>query len=176
MPRGDRVDAPRRADRVIDHEYLTGLLTQGLPGPEIVKKYHESGRGHIAISSVYAYRHHLGLPPMRSMHLDLIPWKLAAGHSNKYPAQMLRLESRHRNGGPLTAKEEDKRDRFMRMLEAKNIVVHYDPKNPLAHNGWAYVEKRDWDDVIRNPFRDDRGRRIENPRGLRSGAAEVHAE
>lgn len=170
--RGDRAGAPKRADRQIDREFLTELLNEGLPGPEVVNRYRESGRGVIALNSVYAMRHHLGLPPLREQHLELLPWKMKPNHNSGFPAQMLRLESRHRRGETLSKDDEGKRARFVRRLEREGIVVDYNPANPEYHEGWAYVERRPGIDVdlIRDPFRDDKGNFIERPRGLRSGA------
>lgn len=76
---------------------------------------------------------------------ETIPWQVRVTHLKEYPARMLRLLSRRREGAPLSTNEDRRLDDWLARLKSDDAVVAY---NPSSENGFYYVEKNDETDGL----------------------------
>lgn len=172
MARGDASNAHARRDRWVDQDLIVKLGREGVSGADVVRAHIAAGHGRIALATVYSTWHRHGVEPRKTRHDDAIPWVLREGHSGSYLAQMLRAYAREQNGQGNTPGVQTRLDRFKKARERENNVVHYDPEDTRAKDGWLYTDRREGIDtgLIRNPWFTDRGARIPRPAGLRAGA------
>lgn len=66
----------------------------------------------------------------------VIPWSIDDRHSQEWPARMLRLIARKRAGEPLDLRDQQRLQRWRRMLDQDRAVVAY---CPAATPGFYYV-------------------------------------
>ena len=71
---------------------------------------------------------------------DVIPWGVRPDHAKEYPARMLRLLKRRREGVPLTRSEDERLDGWLSKLDRDHAVIGY---NPSSVFGFYYIEKND---------------------------------
>jgi hypothetical protein len=167
--------------RRYDYELLQNLTHPGATAADVAAAYEKETGEKISAGVVYSIwtRHKMTSREVNAY--TLVPWELGPDRRSKSgrPAQMLRAEARRRAGQVVSPKEEKKLDLFLALLWREGRVVHHDLKHPEANaGGWMYVPRRkgvdlDW---IRDPFKDDRGRAIKSPKGLRNGARPSHVD
>ena len=95
------------------------------------------------------FRHRRGLTRRKTQNDDLIPWKLRDEHRFAYPALMLRLEARRREGKTIRAVDQGRLTNWLQRLDDDGVVVAYDPDDA---EGVSYVPRDDQDtDIVRQP-------------------------
>lgn len=95
------------------------------------------------------FRRRRGLHRRITRNDDLMPWHVKEEHRWAYPAAMLRVEARRRDGRELREQDESRLRSWLKMLADENVVVHYDPD---TSEGFFYVPRDEADrDIIRQP-------------------------
>lgn len=80
---------------------------------------------------------------------ELIPWRVRKEHQKAYDLWMLRTLARQRRGKELTEDTARRLSNWLKNLDERGIVIHYDPSNPA---GFLWVTRKPEDtDVIRQP-------------------------
>lgn len=85
-----------------------------------------------------------GLSTDKARYSDELPWRVRPEHAKEYPARMLRLLGRRRNGGEMSERDSQRLDSWLAKLKAERAVVAYDPEHP---DGFAYVPRQPGDGV-----------------------------
>jgi hypothetical protein len=118
-------------------EELKRLVTMGLTHQQIVDYLQEKQGLKVSRSSVSAALSRAGLTEREGMrYKDELPWRIKAEHLTQYPARMLRLLGRRRQGIELTDDEDGRLDAWLESVEEREIVVAYAPDN----GGFIYVD------------------------------------
>ena len=92
----------------------------------------------VSRSTVSAALSRAGLTADGVRYDETLPWRVKVQHIKEYPARMLRLLGKRRNGGDLTADETKRLDSWLAMLEQNDAVVAYAPE---ATQGFHYVDR-----------------------------------
>ncbi len=96
-----------------------------------------------------AFRRRKGLDRRNTRADELLPWKVNPEHRHLYPALMLRLEGRLRDGRPIDPVKMRRLESWKQSLAEDNLVVHYDPE---TEEGFFYIPREEQDtDLIRKP-------------------------
>lgn len=140
-------------------ELIKWLRDERLTNAEAAARYLHRDGIELSSAAISMFRTRNNLDPIRNTHSALLPWTVSMEHRGLYPAQMLRLEGRLRNGDDITDTKRDALERWKVKLAAEDAVVHYDADTP---QGWHYVPRReDVDsDLIRDPGLDDEGKPV----------------
>ena len=80
---------------------------------------------------------HAGLSKPRPRYDVELPWRVRTEHITAYPARMLRLLGRKRQGGSLTGKEEAQLQSWLTGLQQHRLIVGYDPDDDA---GFHYID------------------------------------
>lgn len=95
------------------------------------------------------FRHRRGLDRRTTQNDELIPWRLNDEHRFAYPALMLRVEGRRREGKQIRREDLGRVTSFVQNLRDNNLVVAYDPD---TEEGFSLVPREPGDvDIIRRP-------------------------
>ena len=137
-------------------ELIKWLRDERLTNAEAAARYLARDGIELSSAAISMFRTRNNLDPIRNTHHALLPWVVAMEHRGLYPAQMLRLEGRYRNGDDISSIKRTALERWKVKLAVEDAVVHYDADTP---QGWHYVPRRvDVDvDLIRDPALDDGG-------------------
>lgn len=95
------------------------------------------------------FRHRRGLDRRTTQDDELIPWRLEDHHRYMYPALMLRIEGRRRQGKDIRREDLGRVKNWLAQLKDNALVVDYDPATP---EGFALVPRlADDADIVRLP-------------------------
>ncbi len=134
---------------------------------KIVERLRRAGKGPAEISRILRSEHGVDVTPAaisvwasrrgeterKKKYDDLFPWTVSRDHYHKYPAVMLRMESRRRAGEPIPPHMAANLDRWIKRLKDEGLVVHYDRDlEPF----WFYVDAEEGDDLVHRPDEDPR--------------------
>ena len=137
-------------------ELIKWLRDERLTNAEAAARYLHRDGIELSSAAISMFRIRNNVHPIRNTHSELLPWTVAIDHRGLYPAQMLRLEGRYRNGDDITDIKRKALERWKVKLAGEDAVVHYDADTP---QGWHYVPRREGvdSDLIRDPNLDDKG-------------------
>ena len=107
---------------------LQRLLDQGYSHADIVQYVFDTTGERVSRTSVSAAISRAGLSKPQSRSQETIPWRVKVEHIRDYQARVLRLLGRRMEGQSLNELETKRLDSWLRMLEADNAVVVYDPQ------------------------------------------------
>ena len=140
-------------------ELVRWLRDERLTNAEAAARYLARDGVELTSAAISMFRIRNNLDPIRNTHHALLPWTVSLEHRGLYPAQMLRLEGRVRNGDDITDIKRDALERWKAKLVAEDAVVHYEADTP---QGWHYVPRREGvdSDLIRDPAWDDEGKPV----------------
>lgn len=119
---------------------LRRLLDQGYSHADIVQYVFDTTGERVSRTSVSAAISRAGLSKPQSRFTETIPWRVKVEHIRDYPARMLRLLGRRREGQPLNEEETQRLDSWLEQLANDNAVVGYDPEV-----GFGYIDRCDDD-------------------------------
>lgn len=129
---------------------LQKMLDAGMTHQEIADEIAKRTGEPVARSTVSAAISRAGLSGTMPRYREVIPWKVKVGHLNEYPARMLRLYGRRRDGYSLTDEEAKRLESWLLMLDSENAVVGYDPDN--EEQGFHYVLSQTGDGYMDIPI------------------------
>lgn len=121
---------------------LQRLLDQGYSHADIVQYVFDTTGERVSRTSVSAAISRAGLSKPQSRFQETIPWRVKVEHIRDYPARMLRLLGRRREGQPLNETENKRLDSWLAQLASDNAVVVYDPEQ-----GFGYADRAEDDPV-----------------------------
>ncbi len=114
------------------------IQDEGLTHQQIADRVYLTTGERVTRSSISAALSRAGLSKNTLRYNEEIPWRVSVGHIVEYPARMLRLLGRQRNGLTISDNEAGRLESWLEKLEADNAVVGYDPDSQY---GFYYVEK-----------------------------------
>jgi predicted metal-dependent hydrolase len=118
---------------------------EGLTHQQIAERVFVETGNTVSRSTVSAALHRAGLTKPTSRYRDELPWTVAVQHITEYPARMLRLLGRQREGQPLSDTDQRRLANWLQKMEDEHAVVAYDP---TSRYGFYYVEKDDTTDGL----------------------------
>lgn len=127
--------APRKLPPV---EELARLVDAGWTHQQIADHVYATTGQKVTRASVSSALSRAGRTTDKPRYTETIPWRVRQPHLTEYPARMLRLLGRRRNGDELTANETQRLEHWLRALAEANAVVGYDPDN--LEQGFHYVD------------------------------------
>jgi hypothetical protein len=116
-----------RNARLPDISVVLKLLADGMSNRQIGERYEVSGEAvRLALK-----RHGVQLPRLRNNHAQYIPWHVRSDHANDALVCRLRIYSKHRQGIPLSERDQKILDDFEAFMNGANVYelelsVHYD--------------------------------------------------
>ena len=128
---------------------LRALFNAGWTYDDIAEANERSEGWKPSRSAVLRKYQEMGMPPRRSIHHDLLPWRVAPEHSDSLIRHMLGAEARYRQGNALSPTDRKLISRLHDMLVGRGtlMVVDYHPET-----GFSLVLRDDGDaDIIRSP-------------------------
>lgn len=125
-------------------------IAEGRTYQWMVEEYARKYNKEITKSAFANVRARMGLERRISRNEDLMPWTVKEEHRWEYPAVMLRVEGRRREGRTLRDVDAKRLESWKATLLDNGLVVHYDPS---TEEGWFYVPAREGidTDLIREP-------------------------
>lgn len=155
--------APRQLP---DNETLKRLRQQGWTYEDIANEYG------VTKGAVYLQLQSAKATKKRPSYKHLIPWTVASEHAYAHPAMMLRLLGRRQNGDSIPDVKGRMLDKWLRELEAANVVVCYhrdmmpNPASPKT-GGWYYSTRKPEDGASLIRFDEDtRAPKVSNPKAV----------
>lgn len=133
-----------------DHTTLRRLRTQGYTQRDIAQTYGATE------SAVWKALMRAGYTEPQVTYKDILPWDIAEAHKATAVMERFRSIVKQHKGAPLRPDEEVLLKRWLRDLEANELVVNYHPAAPpnsaSTKGGFYYVPKEAGDDwIIRRP-------------------------
>ena len=125
--------------KVQNETELLRWFEQGKTYAEMKRLYWEKYNLEVGISMFANFRRRRGLDLRIARDSELIPWAVKPEHAHHHSVHMLRIEARRRAGLPLTPRQEETLEGFLRTLEDEDAVVHYDPD---TEQGFFRVSRR----------------------------------
>lgn len=142
-----RVRDKRR--KIVDMGEIKRWYDEGKTYRWMVEEYRRKYGIEITVSGLAQIRSRQGWERRCERYDDLLPWRVREEHLTGYAAVMLRAEARRRRGEAIHPQYADRLPGWLRHLEERNVVVHYEPDL-----GWFYVPREVYDDdIIRRPER-----------------------
>lgn len=139
------------ASKIVDEGEVIRWMKEGKTYSWMVEEYQRKYNIETVPSLWSNFRARRGLPRRITRDDDLIPWHVQPQHRWAYPLAMLRAEARRRSGRELRPIDQQRVDGWLRGMDEKNVVLHYDPELP---EGFFYVPREKTDtDIIRQPPR-----------------------
>jgi hypothetical protein len=142
----------RAGGRWMTAQKLRALFAAGLTYDEIAEANERAEGWKPSRAAVKRKYEAMGMPPRRTSHKDLLPWKERPEHNSSIFRYMLQAESRARKHQQLSDTDKKWIARLHELLfgRGKLMVVDYHPDI-----GYFLVEREDWDDdIIRRPRSD----------------------
>lgn len=137
------------ASKIVDEQEVIRWFAEGKTYQEMCQIYLEKYNIETVPSLWGNFRRRRGLSRRSVLNEELIPWSVKPEHRSAYPLAMLRVEGRKREGLPLRESDEYRLGLWRSMLEADDLVVHYDPE---TEQGFWYIKREAGDDdLIRKP-------------------------
>lgn len=115
---------------------LARLVEQGLTHQQIAEHVTTTTGQRVSRSTVSVALSRAGLAKDAMRYKEELPWKVKGEHLTQYPARMLRLLGRRRQGIELNEEEDGRLDAWMESLEERELVVAYAPEV----TGFIYVD------------------------------------
>jgi hypothetical protein len=135
--------------KIVNEQEVLGWFAEGRSYRWMVEEYHRKYGVDTNPSMWGNFRRRRGLDRRNAQNDDLMPWKLRDEHRFAYPALMLRLEARRREGKDIRPVDLGRLTSWLRRLEEERAVVAYDPDDA---EGFSYVDREPHDvDIIRRP-------------------------
>ncbi len=133
-----------------DAATLRRLRTQGNTQKEIAETYG------VSESAVWKALMRAGYTETQVTYKDILPWEIDDAHKATAIMERFRSIVKQRKGAPLRPDEEVLLNRWLKDLEANELVVNYHPAAPAnsasSKGGFYYVPKEADDDwIIRRP-------------------------
>jgi hypothetical protein len=133
-----------------DTTTLRRLRNQGFTQKDIAETYQ------VSESAVWKALMRAGYTAPLVTYKDILPWEIDEAHKATAIMERFRSIVKQRKGAPLRPEEEAKLNRWMKDLEANELVVNYHPEAPAntasTKGGFYYVPKSPEDDwIIRRP-------------------------
>ncbi len=126
------------AAKVLPDSKVDQLLRQGLGPAAIARRLAEEDHIYVRPEAISVWKARRGRTTGPSkVHHELLPWTLRDRDKNKYPAKMLRLESRRRRGEELPPHLEAELKRWILKLREARAVVTYEPD---VEPYWIYLQ------------------------------------
>lgn len=134
-----------------DSTTLRRLRAQGHTQKEIAATYG------VSESAVWKALQRAGYTDPQVTYRDILPWEIDEAHKATAVMERFRSIVKQKKGAPLRPEEEVLLQRWLRDLEANELVVNYHPEAPAnsasTKGGFYYVPKNaeidDW--IIRRP-------------------------
>lgn len=127
---------------------LKKLLDAGKTHPEIADLVYQRTGHKVTRSAVTQAISRAGLSrkdPKR--YVDTLPWTVRTQHAPEYPARMLRLLGRVREGQKLSPDDQSRLDAWREKLERDELYVVY---APFSNPGFRYIRLEDgWEELTR---------------------------
>lgn len=117
---------------------------EGLTHQQVAERVFANTGERVSRSTVSAAIHRAGISKPSPRYGEELPWVVHTQHITEYPARMLRLLGRRRNGGTLNEGDSQRLDSWLAKLITDNAVVGYDPNSTF---GFYYVEREAGDPV-----------------------------
>ena len=121
------------------------IQTEGLTHQECADRLLEEEGIRVTRTAISAAAVRYGLAKEGSRYREELPWRVKALHTKSYPARMLRLFGRRREGQELNEAEASALDKWLEALAESRSIVAYDPESDA---GFVYIDKK---------FKDNRG-------------------
>lgn len=136
--------------KIVSEDEVLRWIREGRTYAWMVEEYERKYNVAVTQSAFANIRYRRGLERRISRNESLIPWEVKAEHRWEYPAVMLRVEGRRREGRPLRDVDAKRLESWKATLRDNGLVVHYDPN---TEEGWFYVPAREGvdTDLIRHP-------------------------
>jgi hypothetical protein len=135
--------------KIVDEQEVVRWFAEGKTYQEMQRLYLEKYNIETVLSMWGNFRRRRGLSRRINRDDDLIPWNVKIEHRWDYAVAMLRDEARRRRGFELNTDRESRLNSWLRSLEERGVVVHYDPG---TEKGFSFVPRENGDDdVIRRP-------------------------
>ena len=135
--------------KIVNEQEVLRWFAEGKTYQWMVEEYRRKYDVETNASMWGNFRHRRGLTRRKTQNDDLIPWKLRDEHRFAYPALMLRLEARRREGKTIRAVDQGRLTNWLQRLDDDGVVVAYDPDDD---EGFSYVPRDDQDtDIVRQP-------------------------
>lgn len=133
-----------------DTTTLRRLRNQGFTQKDIAETYQ------VSESAVWKALMRAGYTEPMVTYKDILPWEIEEAHKATAIMERFRSIVKQRKGAPLRPEEEEKLNRWIKDLEANELVVNYHPAAPAnsasTKGGFYYVPKAPEDDwIIRRP-------------------------
>jgi transcriptional regulator with XRE-family HTH domain len=133
-----------------DHATLRRMRSQGFTQRDIAQTYG------VTESAVWKALNRAGYTETVVTYKDILPWDIAEAHKATAIMERFRSIVKQQKGAPLRPDEEALLKRWLRDLEANELVVNYHPDAPAnsacTKGGFYYVPKDADDDwIIRRP-------------------------
>ncbi|HEX9225554.1 MAG TPA: hypothetical protein VF885_02720 [Arthrobacter sp.] len=133
-----------------DTATLRRLRVQGHTQKQIAEAYGATE------SAVWKALQRAGYIDRQVTYKEILPWDIAEAHKATAVMERFRSIVKQRKGAPLREEEEVLLNRWLRDLEANDLVVDYHPAAPAnsasSKGGFYYVPKTADDDwIIRRP-------------------------
>ena len=132
---------------------MAGWVENGMTHEEIAKRISEDIGEPVSRTSVSGALSRAGYTK-RLRYDDYIPWTpVSLKHNSAYQLTMLRIGARmhadHESAGKVTVGEKKRFNKWVKELQDKGLVVHYDYNTP---DGFFYVPRRSQDTgLVRSP-------------------------
>ena len=136
--------------KIVSEDEVLRWIREGKTYAWMVEEYERKYNRQVSQSAFANIRYRRGLERRISRNEALMPWTVKEEHRWEYPAVMLRVEGRRREGRTLREVDAKRLESWRRTLTDNHLVVHYDPDTV---EGWFYVPAREGidTDLIRVP-------------------------
>ena len=136
--------------KIVSEDEVLRWIREGKTYAWMVEEYERKYNIQVTGSAFANIRYRRGVERKIARSEALMPWEVRKEHRWEYPAQMLRVEARRREGRVLREVDAKRLASWKQTLLDNDLVVHYDPD---TEEGWFYVPRRKGidTDLIREP-------------------------
>lgn len=129
--------APPR--KVPDKNTLQRWTSEGMTHQAMADRIFEETGEPVTRAAVTLAMMQYGLSQPRPRYKETLPWRVSMDHIKSYPARMLRLLGRRRQGLEMSEKESQTLDAWLEGLAVDKVIVAYDPEDAM---GFHYIDQR----------------------------------
>ena len=114
---------------------------EGLTHQQCADRVYEQTGERVGRSAISVAVHRYGLSKPGPRYSEYTPWRVEGRHITAYPLRMLRLMGRKAAKGDVSLSIVDKQalDAWLKMIEAENVIVAYDPDD---EQGVHYIDAK----------------------------------
>lgn len=137
--------------RVPNKTQMRRYLEKGLTQQQIADQWEEDSNVRVSRAAIglAIARYGLQSSKPRKRYAELIPWKIRPEHRQHRDVKMLRLESRRREGLPLSEDDKRRLTNWKAALLDAEAVVYYHPE---TEQGFFWTPREEQDgDLVRQP-------------------------